>query len=439
VTRGGSLRTLDQWLGWLSALSASEIEMGLVRVAEVLDRLDLARPGLVIHVAGTNGKGSCVTMIEAFLLRKGLRVGAYTSPHLRRYNERIRVDGFDCGDDEIIAAFQRVEASRQEVPLTYFEYGTLAALCVFEQQKVDAIVLEIGMGGRLDAVNAIEPDGGIITNVGLDHCEWLGHDVETIGIEKAGILRPGKPFVFGSQAVPRSVLSRAADTGAMLIVAGRDYRSNESRGSATSWAWSGQRAKIENLHLPSLLATAQIDNAAAVLTLLEALGMDDLLQRDTVNEVLGSLSIPGRLQLVNAGREWLLDVAHNADSAIVLAESLERCFPKRRVIAVVGMLSDKDAEAVIAPLASAVDVWIAVTAASARSRPAAELARIVAHQCHKPCLIADDIASALQSAEERAGDTDLTMVYGSFYVVGPALDALYSRTLSGPGHRRADS
>lgn len=436
MNQQGPFRDLDEWLAWLGTLTPNEIELGLERVTVVLNRLALKRPALVIHVAGTNGKGSCVVMLEAFLRRSGLKVGCYTSPHLRKYNERIRIDSIDCSDEEIIAAFERVEAARQGLALTYFEFGTLAALCLFEAHATDAIVLEIGMGGRLDAVNAVEPDGGIITNVSLDHREWLGLDVETIAAEKAGILRADKPFVFGSTALPRSVAARAAELGAKLLVAGRDYRAQPMAAPDDElWEWTGRHIRLQGLRRPSLGATAQIENAAAVLSLLEALDQRDLLQTEIVNEVLSSLTLPGRWQCLHSGRDWLLDVAHNADSARVLGESLARAFATRRIVAVVGVLADKDAASVIAPLCPVVDSWIAVTAVSGRARPAAELAAVIAGICQKPCLIADSIAAALDEAAARAADTDIALVFGSFYVVGPALDELYSRRQIGPAAR----
>jgi dihydrofolate synthase/folylpolyglutamate synthase len=439
MTRSGSFRDLDQWLAWLATLTPNEIQLGLDRVSEVLGRLQPKRPDLVLHVAGTNGKGSCVTMLEAFLRRRSLKVGCYTSPHLQKYNERIRVDGTDCSDAEIISAFERVEAVRNGVPLTYFEFGTLAALCVFETRGADALVLEIGMGGRLDAVNAVDPDGGIITNVSLDHCEWLGADIESIAAEKAGILRSGRPFVFGTANLPRSVEQRATKLGADLLVAGRDFHVLRNTQSAGLWAWTGRRISISGLMPPSLGATVQIENAAAVLTLLEALGMDDLLQRDTVNSVLSSLSLAGRWQTVHCGRDWLLDVAHNAESARVLAESLQTAYARRRIVAIIGMLADKDVDAVVEPLRPVVDSWIAVTARSPRAKPALELATAVAQICNKPCLVADSIEQALDEAALRADADDITLVCGSFYVVGPALDALYSRRQSGPAHRKPGS
>jgi dihydrofolate synthase/folylpolyglutamate synthase len=412
----------------MSTLTPNEIELGLERVSLVLERLALQRPSLVLHVAGTNGKGSCVAMLESFLLRNGYCTGAYTSPHLRKYNERIRVAGAESGDEQIERAFRRVEAVRNGVPLTYFEFGTLAALCVFDEQKVDAMVLEVGMGGRLDAVNAVEPDGGIITNVSLDHCEWLGNDVESIGTEKAGILRSGKSFVFGSEHIPATVKQRADEIAANLLIAGRDY---QSKSEGASWSWAGQRTTLDKLQKPSLAATVQVSNAASVLALLEALGFDNLLQRDIINNVLGSIELPGRLQTVQTDRDWLLDVAHNAASAEVLADSLSEIRSGRRITAVIGLLEDKKAADIIVPLCRVVDSWIAVRAESTRARPAAELAAIVAQCCGKPCLVADDIGSALQDAKMRTPDTEIILVCGSFYVVGPALDELYSRPRNG--------
>jgi dihydrofolate synthase/folylpolyglutamate synthase len=401
----------------------------LERVSLVLERLALPRPSLVLHVAGTNGKGSCVAMLESFLLRNGYRTGAYTSPHLRKYNERIRVAGADSSDEEIERGFRRVEASRDGVPLTYFEFGTLAALCVFDEQQVDAMVLEVGMGGRLDAVNAVEPDGGIITNVSLDHCEWLGNDVETIGTEKAGILRSGKPFVFGSEHIPATVKQRADDIAANLLVAGKDYH---TRSEGRRWGWAGQRTTLENLQKPSLAATVQVSNAASVLALLEALGFDNLLQPDIVNNVLGSIDLPGRLQTVRTDRDWLLDVAHNAGSAGVLADSLLEIRSGRRITAIIGLLEDKKAVDIVMPLCPVVDSWIAVRAESPRARPAAELAAVVAQCCGKPCLVADDIGTALHEANMRTPASEIVLVCGSFYVVGPALDELYSRPGTDP-------
>ena len=224
---------LDDWLNRLERLSPVEIVMGLERVATVLDRLALDRAGTVLHVAGTNGKGSSVAMLESLLRTTGRRVGSYTSPHVARYNERICVDGRPVADAPIVAAFERIEATRTDIPLTYFEFGTLAALAVFDALDVDIAILEVGMGGRLDAVNAVEADAALITNVSLDHCEWLGNDVEAIGREKAGIMRPARPVVFGAVEMPQSVAQHAADVGADLRIVNRDF--SWGIGNPSSW------------------------------------------------------------------------------------------------------------------------------------------------------------------------------------------------------------
>ncbi|MDH3440816.1 MAG: Mur ligase family protein, partial [Gammaproteobacteria bacterium] len=218
-----SFKSLADWLPWLESLSPREIVLGLDRVQAVLQNLDIARPETVITVAGTNGKGSSIAMLEAILRQQGIRTGSFTSPHVHRYNERTRIDGQPASDEAIISALATVESARGDTPLTFFEFGTLATLVAFAAAGVDAWLLEVGMGGRLDAVNAIEPDGCLITNVALDHCAWLGDDVESIAAEKAGIMRAGKPVVFGSTSLPDAIVRIAAETGADLVLAGRDF------------------------------------------------------------------------------------------------------------------------------------------------------------------------------------------------------------------------
>jgi len=412
---------LAAWLTRLETLSSREIDLGLERVEAILGRLSYRRPPTVIHIAGTNGKGSCVEMLGALLAATGARVGCYTSPHLQRYNERIRVDGGEAGDDEIIAAFERIEAVRGDVPLTYFEYGTLAALLVFSDAGVEAAVLEIGMGGRLDAVNAIEPDAGLITNVSVDHCEWLGDDVETIAVEKAGIMRRGKPVVFGSKDVPRSVGREAERIGAVLLLAGRDY---DWSPVGDGWAWRGKMTRLTALARPSLEGEHQLENAAAVLALLEAMGRFELLHADVVDKALSGLTIPGRMQHFGAGPAWLVDVAHNPGAAVVLAHNLRASSRAERTIAIFGMLDDKDVAGVLTSLRNYVDVWIAVTAESPRAIPADELARRISNQVNAACLIAESIGDAMEQARRIAEPGDRILVTGSFYVVGPVLQLL---------------
>jgi dihydrofolate synthase/folylpolyglutamate synthase len=417
----GSLQSLPDWLAWLETLSPREIDLGLERVLEVLGRLELERPARVFHVAGTNGKGSCAAMLEALLLNGGRRVGCYTSPHLLRYNERIRVHGVPASDDEIIAALEAVESVRDGLPLTYFEFGTLAALRVFEQSGADTLVLEIGMGGRLDAVNAVEPDAGIITNVARDHCEWLGSDVETIAVEKAGIMRPGKPVVFGSDIVPAAITAIAAKVGADLRILGRDFSSARDADTGL-WTWRGRRVVRKGLTMPSLTGRFQLQNASAVLALLEATAEDDLLTREAVSRALQGVAVPGRFQWLGADRRWLLDVAHNPHAAAGLADSLSGLEPRRPVTAIVGVLADKELAGIVAPLIPLVDRWIAVTAHSPRALDARALAQSIAHLSNKPCLIMEDLPEAMTYADRVAAADALILVTGSFYTVGPALE-----------------
>jgi dihydrofolate synthase / folylpolyglutamate synthase len=412
---------LATWLTRLETLSPREIDLGLERVETVLGRLDYAAPASVIHVAGTNGKGSCVTMLGALLATTGARVGCYTSPHVHRYNERILVDGREAGDEAIISAFERVEAVRGDVPLTYFEYGTLAALLVFSDAGVDKAILEIGMGGRLDAVNAVEPDAGLITNVTLDHCDWLGHDVETIAIEKAGIMRRGKPFVFGSKEVPRSIGREAERIGAKLLLAGRDF---DWSADGMGWAWRGATMRLDALARPSLEGEHQLENAAAVLALLEAMGCVELLRPEVVDTAFSRLAMPGRMQRFGSGPRWLVDVAHNPGAAVVLAQTLRAEPHAGRTIVIFGMLDDKDVAGVLTSLRNLVDVWIAVTAESPRAIDADELARRVANQVGAACLVAGSIEEAIQQARRIAEPCDRIVVTGSFYVVGPVLEHL---------------
>ena len=414
---------LPDWLRRLETLSPNEIDLGLERVAEVLGRMDIEPPARVILVGGTNGKGSSVEMLRALLTRDNV-VGTYTSPHVVRYNERIAVNGLLATDQEIVAAFERVEAARGDVRLTYFEFGTLAALAVFEAANVDAAVLEVGLGGRLDAVNVVNPDASLITNVSLDHCEWLGDDVETIGYEKAGIMRAGKPVVFADPEMPASVAAQADKLGARLIHAGRDYSWTPDEDAC--WSWHGQGVELPGLAIPALRGPMQLQNAAGALALVEALGLTQLLEPAHVNPAFSSLRLHGRMQVIEQEQRWLLDVAHNPAAAAALAASL-RQYEARAAVAIAGILDDKNVEGIVGPLAALVDNWIAVTADSPRAIDAAELARRIANETGKACLIAETTDMAVERARVMAGNGGRVLVTGSFYTVGPFLERLSAR------------
>jgi dihydrofolate synthase/folylpolyglutamate synthase len=397
---------LSAWLTWLETLSPHEIDMGLERVREVLDRLDLRLPEHVLIIGGTNGKGSSVAMAGALLQAAGYSVGSYTSPHIVEYNERIAVGDRLASDDEIIAAFEAIEAVRDEVPLTYFEYGTLAAFVVFAEAGLDVWLLEVGMGGRLDATNVVDPTAALITNVALDHCAWLGNDVETIAVEKAGIMRSGVPVVYGGVEVPDAIVRHADAIGARLLLRDRDY-------------------SLDGIPQPGLPGAFQVGNAAAVVAMLRAAGLQSAVDEELVARVLPNVRLAGRGQrIVQDGVEWLLDVAHNPAAATRIGELLSAEPAVGNTIAVIGMLDDKDVEGVVAPLDAHVDLWIAVTADNPRSIPAGELARRIAGASNRPCLIASSLAEALQAARREAADSDRILVAGSFYVVGPVLESL---------------
>jgi len=420
---------LSDWLTWLETLSPNEIELGLDRVRSVFERLDLSPPAHVLLVAGTNGKGSSVAMLTAILRASGLRVGAYTSPHINDYNERIVVETDAATDEQIIAAFEKIEAVRCDVPLTYFEFGTLAAMQLFAEAALDVWILEVGMGGRLDATNVVDPTACLITNVSLDHCGWLGEDIESIAYEKAGVMRRGVPAVYASGDAPRAVLDVAEDCGASLLLAGRDfgYESDD----AEHWSWWGGDRELRGLRVPGLQGDFQLQNAAGVLALLFAAGLGGPLDNALLDETLPTVELNGRSQaLTLAGTDWLLDVAHNPAAAAALATNLEsRRLSGHSTWAIIGLLDDKDVEGIVAPLDDAVDHWTAVTADSDRALPADECGRRIANQANRPCRVGDSLAEAMEYVRRKAPAGDTVLVMGSFYIVGPALQILelYSR------------
>ena len=397
---------LSAWLTWLETLSPNEIDLGLERVRDVLDQLDLDLPEHVLIIGGTNGKGSSMAMAGALLQAAGYSVGSYTSPHIVDYNERIAVGNRLASDAEIIAAFESIEAVRNDVPLTYFEYGTLAAFVVFAAADLDVWLLEVGMGGRLDATNVVDPTACLITNVALDHCAWLGDNIEAIAAEKAGIMRPGVPVVYGDLTVPEAIHRHAEEIGARLLLRDRDY-------------------SLDGIPQPGLPGRFQVANAAAVVAMLDAAGLTAAASRELVARVLPEVRLAGRGQRKDEdGVQWLLDVAHNPAAATELGRLLAAEPSGGKTIAVIGVLDDKDVDGIVAPLDEHVDLWVALAADSPRAVPAGELARRIANTSNRPCLIAESLPAALQLARREASAGDRILVAGSFYVVGPALQAL---------------
>ncbi len=415
--------TLEQWLTHIEQQHPQAIAMGLDRVREVAARLQLGKPGEhTIVVGGTNGKGSTVAFIESIARAAGWKVGAYTSPHLLRYNERVRIDGVDADDATLVAGFNAVEDARGDTPLTYFEYGTLCALWIFQQAGLDLAVLEVGLGGRLDAVNIIDADVSVITTVDIDHADWLGSDREAIGEEKAGIIRGWKPVILGETDPPSSVLRRAYVLGANAIRGGSDFFAEPI--DAQHWSWRDVSFRIE-LPQPALWAPIQRTNAAAAIAALRAL--DKPVPEAAWAQGVADAQVVGRLQsFQHEGVEVLLDVGHNPQAAGALAAALQAKPVTGRTFAVYAALVDKDAPGVVQALQAQVDAWYLAGLEGARGQTAAQLRdRLKDTQAHGAEL-ADTVNAALQAALAQAGQGDRVLVFGSFHTVAEALPALRS-------------
>lgn len=411
-------RSLEDWLAYIQTVHFRSIDMGLDRIQAVLKRL-MSRPSFrVIAVAGTNGKGSCAAMLGGILAAAGHRVGVYTSPHLVRFNERIRIDGTPAGDDELCRAFARIDAQRGDIPLTYFEFATLAAVSIYEAATVDYAVMEVGMGGRLDAVNALPVDASLITNVELDHVQWLGRDREAIGHEKAHIMRPARAAVFNHVDPPRSVLDYAADIGTYLLVAGLDY-SHEHSGDV--WRWLGPRGERWNLAVPSLPGAVQVENASGVLALLS--GMPEAgVEREAAAAGLKNAHLPGRCEIVAREPMVMVDVAHNLSAIETLKSHMKANPVSGRTTAVFGMLKDKDPGGVVRLLDEDIDAWHLASIHDERGQDAGELASSISGLVRAPVHCHAAAVPAYEHALAGAGRDDRILVFGSFHIAGDILD-----------------
>lgn len=413
---------LDDWLAWQETAHPKKIDLNLGRVWEVLQRLALPLAGVpVITVAGTNGKGSTVAFIDAIYRAAGYRTGAYTSPHLLRYHERIRIAGALPDDAAICAAFERIDAVRGEVSLTYFEWGTLAALDLFAAAGCEVLILEVGLGGRLDAVNVMDADVAIITSVDLDHQQFLGDTREAIGAEKAAIARPGRPLIVADPDPPPSVLAHAAAVGAMLQRYGTDYAATPAGEQAWHWQATGE---TRVLPVPVLAGAVQLRNAASAV-----LAVQQLQTRLPVNDAalaqgVRTAQVGGRFERRGRAPEWVLDVAHNPEAARNLAANL-RAYPLAgRTLAVLGMLGDKDVAGVVAPLAGLIDAWHVASLSGPRGSVAgAVAARMHAARPRLPVICHADVAAACRATcdASTAGRADRIVVFGSFVTVEQAL------------------
>lgn len=414
--------SLSEWLSWQETLHPSAIDLGLERLHRTLQRLGWRRPAHpFLTIGGTNGKGSCAALSAAILKSAGYRVGVFSSPHLIRYQERITIDGCEAADAALIDAFERIDAARGADTLTFFEFNTLAALLLFEAAALDVVVLEVGMGGRLDAVNIVDADAALVTSIALDHCEWLGNDLETIGREKAGIFRANRPAVFGSRGGPASVEEVARSAGADFLQLGRDFDWTRTR---ERWSWRGRTTAYDDLPHPALLGDVQLDNAASVLCLLESIADRLPVDRAAVEHGLTNVHLPGRFQQIGREPEWILDVAHNPAAAHTLAAQLAARPISGKTIGVCGILGDKDVEGVATALRNEIDDWIVAGLSGGRAMPPALIAERLARIGLNVTATADDVRAACSAARSAATPDDRIVVFGSFLTVGPALDAL---------------
>jgi len=416
-------KSLSGWLELLEGRHRSPIQLGLERVALVLGALELRSDAVVIAVGGTNGKGSTCAMLEAILLAAGYRVGCYTSPHLLRYNERVRIDGRELDDVPLAEAFAAVESARGETSLTYFEHGTLAAWYAFSREPLDVIVLEVGLGGRLDAVNAIDPDCAIVTGVAMDHMDFLGDTREKIGFEKAGIFREGRPAICSDPLAPASLVAHAREIGADLRLVGEDFGFS---GDRTQWVWwSRSGVRRGGLAYPALRGANQLLNASAVLMALESLRERLPVSMQAVRQGLMLVELPGRFQVLAGRPAVVLDVAHNPQAAGVLSENLSNMgfFPE--TWAVFGMLSDKDVEGVVRLIQDRIDHWLLTTLPGPRGLSAEALAerlRSVGVRGDVQCFT--EPAEAFSVAQMSAGEGDRIVAFGSFLTVADVLGAV---------------
>ncbi len=413
-------QNLAEWLEWQESLHPKSIELGLDRVRQVFQRLHPEPPPFtVITISGTNGKGSSAALLESIFLSAGYRTGSYSSPHLLRYNERIRIRGEEADDGKICAAFQRIDEARGDISLTYFEFGTLAALDLFYRTPLDVVLLEVGLGGRLDAVNIIDSDVALITSIGIDHTDWLGDDRSDIAREKAGIMRANRPAVCSDGDIPMAVYDEANHLGSQLYCLGRDfnYAQNDDH-----WFWMGRDGQQQAFPFPALSGQHQLQNASGVLMVVECLSESLPVSDESIQQALKNLHVTGRQQMLASKPGWIFDVAHNAQSAEALAELLKTGKKQTRTHAIVGMLQDKDISATLSPMLPYVSDWHCVDLAVPRAAKARHLHDVLANLSPGVNVtVYEGVTEAMAQLEKRPDKKELVVVFGSFYTVAEAL------------------
>ena len=402
---------LSMWLDYLQNIHTSAIDLGLERVQAVAKSANLTKPApTVITVAGTNGKGSTCALMEAILLDAGYSVGVYSSPHLIRYNERVRVNGQDLADEKHVQAFDFIEKQRGEISLSFFEYGTLAALRLFQTEKVDIVLLEVGLGGRLDATNVVDHDVSIVTSLAIDHVDWLGDDINVIGYEKAGIFRSGKPAICGQPKAPATVAAHADDIGAELYQVEIQY--NYQLTENNTWSWVHGSYQLDDLPVPNL----PLQNAATALMALATANLDI----SDVNIVKGleNAKLPGRMQVLSTQPTILLDVAHNPHSAEYLVTRVAQQYQNKTIHTVVAMLHDKDIQSTLEALTPVASHWYPASLTGPRAASAQELCQFLPQQTTQYQTPVD----AFEAALTKSAAEDVILVVGSFHTVGEVLE-----------------
>ncbi|MEI7142047.1 bifunctional tetrahydrofolate synthase/dihydrofolate synthase [Pectobacterium brasiliense] len=409
---------LVTWLHYLEHLHAQAIDLGLERVKQVAEHLQLLQPApTVFTVAGTNGKGTTCCTLESILLAAGLRVGVYSSPHLVRYTERVRIQGKELPEALHTQAFADIEAGRGAVSLTYFEFGTLSALQLFKQANLDVVILEVGLGGRLDATNIVDADVSAVTSIAIDHTDWLGNDRESIGREKAGIFRQGRPAVVGEPDMPGTIADVAAEKGAQLHRRGRDWEYSMQR---ETWSWQDKQRELSRLPLPNV----PLANAATALAALHYSSLN--VSEEAIRQGLQYAALPGRFQTVQVSPRLILDVAHNPHAAAYLANRLAELPKTGKVRAVVGMLSDKDIAGTLAHLTPLVDAWYCAPLEGPRGATAQQIAE---HLTRSQSF--SDVVAAWKQAMSEATEQDIVIVCGSFHTVAHVMEALDEEKANG--------
>jgi dihydrofolate synthase/folylpolyglutamate synthase len=407
------VRTLEDWLRYIEQQHPQAIALGLDRVRQVLERMKTRLQCPVLTVAGTNGKGSTCAMLESMLRAAGYRTGLYTSPHLVRYNERVRIAGVEAEDEPLSEAFAAVEAARGQTPLTYFEFGTLAAFWVFSHERIETAILEVGLGGRLDAVNVLDANCAVLTSVAIDHVDYLGADREAIGREKAGIFRRGRPAVVAEPNPPRSVLEAVGEK----LFLGKDFGYLAEQ---TQWTYWGPRGKRAGLAHPALRGTIQLRNAAAALCALDTLELPLAMQE--LRRGLAEVALPGRFQVLPGRPQVILDVAHNVEAAKTLAQNLAASGFAPETIAVCGMLRDKDIAGVLGELAPRITRWHLASLPGPRGTSAEHLEENLRKSDSRvPLLKFEFPKTAFAAALEQAAEGDKIVVFGSFLTVGEVM------------------